>query len=231
MNQWLEMSKRWNEWGSPLKPCPEDVAMFKSQIVPNSKILLLGVTPALFPLANIAIDNNPEIVKLHPNYSMVGDWADLPFESAFDALIGDGCLTVFQGAPELFFQQAKKALKLKGRLILRLFISPESKESLQTIFAQKEKIGFHAFKWRVAHALANPYLSVQKLRETILPIWNHPTLEVYQDSPLIYYFPKLSELPKWDHIQWGKGYELAERCPVITWLTNSSNFPRGNSFT
>ena len=148
---------------------------------------------------------------------MLGDWRDLPFESEFDALIGDGCLTVFQGSPEVFFEQAKKALKPNGRLILRLFISPERKESLQSVLKEKHTMGFHAFKWRVAQSLADPYVSVKTLYQVIRPIWDHPTLEVYENSDLIYYFPKLSELPRWDHIQFASSYELAERCPVITW--------------
>ncbi len=217
MNQWTKMSKRFDEWASPLRPSPEDVAMFKNQLMESDQTLLLGVTSELQPLANITIDNNPQVVEQSKAHTILGDWRDLPFESKFDALLGDGCLTVFQGSTELFFQQAKKALKPKGRLILRLFISPERKEDLQSVIKEKEKMGFHAFKWRIAHALADPYVSVKTLYQVIKPIWDHPTLEVYQDSDLIYYFPKLSELPPWEHIQFGSSYELAQRCPIVTW--------------
>ena len=78
-------------------------------------------------------------------------------------------------------------------------------------------MGFHAFKWRVAHAIANPYVRVKDLYQVIKPVLDHPTLEPYRESDLIYYFPKLSELPAWDQIQFSSSYELAERCPVITW--------------
>jgi SAM-dependent methyltransferase len=217
MNQWIKMSQRWNEWASPLRPSPEDVAMFKNQLTEKDHTLLLGVTSELRPLASLAIDNNPHVVDHSGTHAVLGDWKDLPFESKFDALLGDGCLTVFQGSPELFFQQAKKALKPNGRLILRLFISPERKEDLQSVLEEKEGMGFHAFKWKVAHALADPYVSVKTLYQVIRPVWDHPTLEVYQNSDLIYYFPKLSELPPWEHIQFGSSYELADRCPVVTW--------------
>jgi SAM-dependent methyltransferase len=122
LEQWAKISERFNEWGSPLRPSPEDVEMFKRQLRVNDKTLLLGVTQELQPLAELAIDHNPKVIEIHRANAILGDWADLPFESEFDALIGDGCLTVFQGSSELFFQQAKKALKPGGRLILRLFI-------------------------------------------------------------------------------------------------------------
>jgi SAM-dependent methyltransferase len=219
MNQWDQMSERWsNEWASPLRPSTEDVAMFKNQLREGDQTLLLGVTQELQHLANLAIDNNPKAIEIFQAEAILGDWRDLPFESKFDALIGDGCLTVFQGSPELFFEQAKKALKPNGRLILRLFISPEHKENLSSVL--EEKTGFHAFKWKVAQALADPYVAVKTIREVILPVWDHPTLDVYQNSDLVYYFPKLSELPAWDHIQFGSSYELAERCPVVTWKFN-----------
>jgi SAM-dependent methyltransferase len=217
MNQWLKFAERLGEWTSPLRPAPEDVEMYKNQLMAEDKTLLLGVTPELQHLASIAVDNNPQVVRIHRTRAVLGDWGNLPFASEFDAAIGDGCLTVFQGTPELFFQQTKKALKPNGRLILRLFISPEFREDVQSILKEKEGMGFHAFKWRVAHALANPYVPVRELYEIIRPIWDHPTLDVYHNSDLVYYFPKLSELPAWDHIQFGTSYELAERCPVITW--------------
>jgi hypothetical protein len=98
-----------------------------------------------------------------------------------------------------------------------LFTSPEEKEDLESVLASMGEMGFHAFKWRVAHALANPYVPVRKIYEVIRPVWDHPTLAVYEHSDWIYYFPKLSELPPWYHIQFGRSYELSERCPVVTW--------------
>lgn len=217
MNQWAQISERIGEWTSPLRPSPEDVAMFQNQLESADRTLLLGVTSALQPLASVVIDHNPQVIATYKTDAVLGDWKDLPFVSEFDAVIGDGCLTVFQEAPELFFKQVRKVLKPGGRLILRVFIAPESKEDLETIFKNREGMGFHAFKWKVAHALGNPYVPVKELYETIKPVWNHPTLSVYRDSDLVYYFPKLSELPSWEHIQFGTTYELAERCPVVTW--------------
>ena len=108
-------------------------------------------------------------------------------------------------------------MKKNGRLILRVFISPETKEDLASDLEKKEEMGFHAFKWRVAQALANPYVPVKELYRVMKQVYDHPTLELYRDSDLIYYFPQLSDLPPWDKIYFGTSYELADRCPIIIW--------------
>ncbi len=214
---WGEISERFDEWTAPLRPSPEDVEMFKNRLDPHSKTLLLGVTSELQPLASVAVDNNPRVIEVNRANAVLGDWSDLPFGPEFDAAIGDGCLNVFQGTPERFFQQARKVLKEDGLLVLRVFISPETKEDLAFVLEKKGEMGFHAFKWRVAQALANPYVRVKDLYCIMKSVYDHPTLELYRDSDLIYYFPQLSDLPSWDHIQFATSYELAERCPVITW--------------
>ncbi len=222
MELWGKIAKRFDEWGAPLRPSPEDVSLFKMEIKPGSRTLLLGVTAELKSLATIAIDNNPQMIKQYPENAILGDWSNLPFENEFDTVIGDGCLTVFQEKPELFFQQIKKALKNNGKLILRTFIAPEEKEDIHEILKNKEGLSFHALKWRLAQSLADPYIPVKNIYKILKPIYNHPTLDLYKGSDLIYYFPKLSELPKWDHIQFATTYELSDRCPLITWLINSS---------
>ena len=220
MNLWTLRAAHLDLWTSPVRPSSEDVGMFKNQLEAADKTLLLGVTQELEPLATLAVDHNPAVIEIHRAHAILADWAELPFESEFDAVIGDGSLTVFQGTPHRFFQQVKKVLKPNGRLILRQYVSPEEKEDLAAVAAEKGKMGFHAFKWRVAHVLADPYVKVEDLYRAMRPIWDHPTLEIYRGSDLSYYFPKLSEIPPWDHIQFG-GYELAELCPVVTWRRDS----------
>ena len=227
-NYWAKISERFDEWTSPLRPCSEDVEMFRNQLASSERSLLLGVTSELQPLATVAIDHNPRVIEIHKAQAVLGDWGALPFESEFDVVFGDGSLNIFQETPELFFQQVKRALKTNGRLVLRVFISPESKEVLADVLKRSGEMGFHAFKWRVAQAIANPYVRVKDLYRVLQPICNHSTLELYRDSEIVYYFPKLSELPAWNQIQFGTSYELAERCPIITW--NSSNLPAGNAF-
>lgn len=214
---WSHLAHTPGLWSAPLRPSPDDVMHFSSQLLPGMRTLLLGVTSELQPYATMAIDNNQSAVQANPHIAVYGDWSDLPFESEFDAVIGDGCLNVFQGTPELFFQQMQKVLKKEGKLILRTFVSLEEKEKLSVVLEAKDQMSFHAFQLRVANAMANPYVSLQERSKTIKSVWDHPHLEVYRNSDLIYYHPKLSELPCWDSIQFSTSYELAEQCPVITW--------------
>ena len=183
------MFERFAEWTAPLRPSPEDVGLFRNQLSLQSRTLLLGVTPELQPLAALAVDNNPQVIEIHRAHAVLGDWADLPFGAEFDAVIGDGCLNVFQGTPDRFFQQAKKVLKKNGRLCLRIFTSPESKEDLHEVLEKGRGMGFHAFKLRVAQAMANPYVRVQDLYRVIQPVWNHPTLRTPAKS---FYSPLIS---------------------------------------
>lgn len=217
---WGKISERFDEWTSPLRPSSEDVDIFKNLLEPSSRTLLLGVTSELQSLASIAVDHNPRAIEVHRANAILGDWRDLPFGPEFDSAIGDGCLNVFQGTPELFFQQMRKVLKKNGRLILRVFISPKIKEDVAIVLEKKGEMGFHAFKWRVAQALANPYVRVKDLYHIMKSICDHPTLELYRNSDLIYYFPQLSDLPPWDNIQFASSYELADRCPIITWKSD-----------
>ena len=146
-NYWAKISERFDEWTSPLRPCSEDVEMFRNQLASSERSLLLGVTSELQPLATVAIDHNPRVIEIHKAQAVLGDWGALPFESEFDVVFGDGSLNIFQETPELFFQQVKRALKTNGRLVLRVFISPESKEVLADVLKRSGEMGFHAFKW------------------------------------------------------------------------------------
>lgn len=216
-DHWSRLVEQPDLWNAPLRPSPEDVDHISKQLLPNSRTLLLGVTSELQPFATIAVDNNINAVEANPEIAVFSDWANLPFESEFDAVIGDGCLNVFQGSSESFFKQMKKVLKSPGRLILRVFISPEEREELKEVLKVKERTSFDSFQLRVTNAMANPYVSVQDRYLAIKPVWDHPNLEFYQDSSLVYYHPKLSELPSWDTIEFSSSYNLAELCPIITW--------------
>lgn len=182
------------------------------------KRLLLGTTPELRKLAAVAVDSDPVAVKNRGPGVELGDWRALPFDDAsFDAVIGDGCLNIFEGDPAQFFLEMRRVLRPNGRLILRVFISTEVREPLERVLEEKDRQGFHAFKWRVAMSLANPLVAVKDIYDTIAPVWPHPTLEVYRGSPAVYYFPCLRDLPTWTRIRFSHSYELSERCPILTW--------------
>ena len=98
MNLWTLRAAHLDLWTSPVRPSSEDVGMFKNQLEAADKTLLLGVTQELEPLATLAVDHNPAVIEIHRAHAILADWAELPFESEFDAVIGDGCLNAFQGA-------------------------------------------------------------------------------------------------------------------------------------
>jgi len=213
------MASRWGEWGSPLRPSPEDVERFIGEIQPSRRNLLLGATPELQKLVRMSVDSDVGALRTHTIAGFVANWRNLPFrDETFDAVLGDGSLNVFEGDPSELFRESKRVLKCDGRLVLRVFVAPPTRQSLRQVIADCDHTNFHAFKWRVAHALSNPYVPVSTIYETVKPIWDHPTLEVYRNSKAVYYFPRLVDLPRWDRIQYSSSYELAERCPIVTWI-------------
>lgn len=219
MDQWTSMSQRWEEWGPPLRPSNEDVELIRSQMIPG-RVLLLGATPELLSLASVAVDSSIEALKTHKadkaDKAVSGNWRKLPFpDKTFDTVIGDGSLNVFEGDPSQFFNEMRRVC---DKLVLRVFIAPTIRESLDQVFDFKSGCNFHALKWRVAHSLANPYVSVRDIYDEFEMDWCHPTLEVYRDSKAVYYFPKLTDLPEWSELRFPSTYELAERCPIITWM-------------
>jgi hypothetical protein len=217
-DHWSKFIERPEDWTAPITPSPDDVFHFRSELQPHFRTLLLGVTPALQPFAQVAVDNNPIAVQRSP-FAVLGDWGKLSFDSEFDAVIGDGCLNIFQGGPELLFSQAKKVLKKPGgKLVLRIFVSPEIREDLAHVLQTQNQTNFHAFKLRVTQAMANPFVSVAERGKIMRQVSNHPNLDVYEGSKLIYYHPKLSQLPPFTSIRWSHSYELAERCPIVTWV-------------
>lgn len=228
--------------------------IMRQALSPGGSCLLLGVTPELAGLsANlVAIDHN--VAMIHANWSgnapgkhaIQGDWLNLPFSAnAFDVAIGDGSLSVlsFPLQYEKFFSELQQVLKPGGKLLLRLFASPELSERCVDVCdaALDGKIGsFHAYKWRLAMAIiaetANPNIRVAAIHETferLLPDrqqlaaaagWSAAdiaTIDVYRGSAINYSFPTLAQLrrtipPSFRETGLLHGtYELAERCPTL----------------
>ena len=169
-------------------------------------------------------------------------------QNSFDFVIGDGSLTMLSYPEGYikFFAQIKTALKPSARAVFRAFVTPETAELRQSVMdaAFAGKIGnFHAFKWRLAMALVaerkTPDIAVsdiynafqkevpdrQKLvQATGWPKQDIDTIDVYRDSAAVYSFPTLSQLRQVVTAGWREqplvhgSYELAERCPVLTFV-------------
>lgn len=249
---WQDFAKQWNRLGSPLRPCPEDVENFRQALGENpGRCLLLGVTPELAELAPdlTAIDNSAAMITAlwhSPHPALLGDWLQLPFDSpTFDNIIGDGCLALLEHPVqhEKFFAQLSRVLKPGGKILLRLFVGPEQRESREVVCADalngRMKF-FHAFKWRLSMAIAaetpghNLYVAETRATfERLIPDRKHlaavtgwrsdeiDTIDFYRNSAARYSYPRLSQvratLPtslKETGLLYGH-YELAERCPIL----------------
>lgn len=137
------------------------------------RALILGVTPELacmrWPTDTrlVAVDRSQIMIdavwptdRLRcPGRAVCGDWAELPLESgSVDAVLGDGSFTLL-GWPDsqrIVCQEIRRVLAAKGRLVLRLFVRPETREPLENILEDLHagRIGsFHAFRWRIAMSL------------------------------------------------------------------------------
>jgi len=252
---WSDIAKQWNRWTSPLRPCREDVEAIRQFLEPGDGLcLLLGVTPEFTGLSNrlVAIDNDAAMIgSLWPGNQagrnvVRGDWLDMPFiASCFDSIIGDGSLTLlsYPLQYERVFDQLSRLLKPGGKILIRLFASPELEETCAEVCEEALRgriAGFHAFKWRLAMAVAaeshNANVGVVDIHAAfnrLLPDrnrladatgWSHEdiaTIDLYRGSPARYSYPTLAQLRqvfarrfKETGLRQGS-YELAERCPIL----------------
>jgi SAM-dependent methyltransferase len=222
-SDWSELAKRWTEYDAPFRPTEDIVKIFENGA--KGKTLLLGATPELQHLASLALDNNLDALKIHkPSVSILADWRAVPLLSGcFDTVIGDGSLNVLNNGYKRLFPEIRRILKPDGKLLLRVYTTPEKQDTLEAVIANKNRFrGFWAFKLAIYQALANPFVKVKDVQEAV-SIWEHPSSKIKRDLDSIFYFPKLSELPPWSNLQYATSYELAERCPVITWEMNHVN--------
>lgn len=249
---WQDFAKQWNRLGSPLRPCAEDVENFRLAMGGDpGRCLLLGVTPELADLAPVltAIDNSAAMINAlwtNRNEAVLGDWLDLPFPAnAFDTVIGDGCLVLLShpAQHERFFEQIGKVIAPGGKILLRVFVSPEQKESRKLVCSEAsagKMKSFHAFKWRLSMAIASEtedhHVAVAETGTTfdrLIPDrkrladatgWRAEdiaTIDFYRGSQARYCYPTLEQVResipaslKETGLIYGH-YELAERCPIL----------------
>lgn len=175
-DHWQQHARTWQHFGSPLRPCAEDVQWMEQAlhaIRPGvAQAVLLGVTPELAQMrwpsscALLAVDQNADMIRQqwqpapHNNAQVLcGDWLHMPLADAcVDALVGDGVLVFFTqpAAARQLIREVRRLLTPHGRWLLRVFVRPEQGESLQQLHLDLNHgaIGsFHAYKWRLAMAL------------------------------------------------------------------------------
>lgn len=178
-DHWQKHAAQWRHLGPPLRPGPEDVAIFAAigaetvaAAPAQPRALLLGVTPELalmqWPAGTrlLAIDRAPGMIALvWPKHqqpdalAILGNWRSPPLAAdSLDLIVGDGCFTILAYPADYHevAQALREILADRGTLALRFFIRPDQPEPLAQVLADLRggRIGsFHAFKWRLAMAL------------------------------------------------------------------------------
>jgi SAM-dependent methyltransferase len=248
--------RAWSQLGPPLRPHPDVVAAVKEQIKDRKgRTLLLGVTPELADVAPnlVAIDRNLSmIVNVWPGNTstrcaIVGDWRNAHFvPGAFSVCVGDGSLCGLDYPTEIaaVFNELKRILKKDGRIVCRLYVSPDTAETISTL---KENVmsgtikNFHAFKMRLAMALAAlrpvPQICVESILDSCNELFKNrdqlaritgwsrqqiDTIDFYRGSNVVFNLPTADQLvsvvskvcPNVRLVPSGR-YEMAERCPLL----------------
>lgn len=239
----------------PLRPNDEIVTAYRNAISGHEKrALMLGITPELVDVASstVAVDISPgAIANAWPGdgptrCAVQGDWLDMPsLDREFSAVIGDGSLSWI--APPQYpalIEQLERLLLPHARFAIRLYETPEPGETIANVkraALHREIAGFHAFKWRLAMAIAAetgrtdlPVAHIHQIferefphRETLSEAagWSLDEIgeiDAYAGQKLVYYFPTRRELlahlpatmtnPRF--VSSGH-YELAECCPLL----------------
>lgn len=270
---WDQFACRWHHWGPPLRPSPEDIGILESAVARWSRpsggddlhALLCGVTPEIAGMAwpdstrLLAVDRSPAMIhRVWPGdvpgrrRAVTGDWFDLPVEpNSQDVVIGDGCLATldYPASQQQWAAALHRVLRPQGMLVVRCFVQPPERESLDELFQELAagQIGsFHAFKWRLAMALQDDCRQgvrmcdiwtawraagidqPQLLARTRWPQAAVDTLDLYQGHDGRLNFPTLAEHRELFSAAFEElaievpHYELGERCPTLVYRARTA---------
>ncbi len=252
---WNRFHSRWNRLQPPLRPNDEVTDALASAIGGRrAHAILLGVTPELAGIAEetTAIDHaETMIANVWPGdtatrRALLGRWQALPLtQRKYTAVLGDGSFnTLLYADYATVFCELARVLAPGARIAVRLYETPEPCETLAEVradvMAGRER-RFHAFKWRLAMALAAergeadvPVVDIHRAFEREFPDraalaratgWNDADfaeMDAYQGQEAVYSFPTrrqmIAALPASfvnpQFVSSGR-YALAERCPIF----------------
>jgi hypothetical protein len=252
---WGDFHRRWSRLKPPLRANAEVIAAISAVVKDQPGcVLLLGVTPELADIGRktVAVDwSENMIAHVWPGdtdrrRAVLGDWLAMPLRRRrFSAVIGDGSLNCLAyGDYPALFARLERLLAPGARLAVRVYATPAPCESIDSIRqdAMAGRIaGFHAFKWRLAMAIAAerrspdvPVALIHRLFENQFADrralgraagWDREEIDeidAYACSETAYSFPTLGEfaaaLPRsfrQPRFVDSGAYELAERCPIL----------------
>jgi SAM-dependent methyltransferase len=152
---WPRMALLWQRVGPPLRPAPEDLAVFQDAIDswlaahdPAPRALILGVTPELYALrwpsgtSLRALDASREMIDaVWPGPSaaaLQGSWTAMPLATASCDIVvcdgGFGMLSYPEGQAELL-RELKRILVPGGLFVVRLFAPAGRTGTVDEVFA------------------------------------------------------------------------------------------------
>jgi SAM-dependent methyltransferase len=221
-------------------------------------LVVLGVTPELCGLdlpaggRVVAVDRSTDMIAaIWPgrlrdgDEAVCADWRSLPLASdSADVVLLDGGLSALP-YPEGYDsanREIARVLRAGGRGVVRCFVSPDRRETLDDVFAaldRREVANFHALKWRVAMAVerdAATGVAVGGVYDALAAVWHDldalaartgwaveevRTVEAYRGVSTRYTFPSRAEYEA-SFERAGlrvvgvttPGYALGERCPT-----------------
>ena len=165
---WTRLARQYGRFSSPLRPCPEDVALFSKAVHGHdARVLLLGVTPALAGLGDdlLAVEAMPDVIAaLWPGdsadrHAVVGDWRALACpDQSRSAIVGDGVLSAVDADPMALLAEFLRVLEPGGVIAIRCFCAPDRPEPLDVIVADAmagRVPDMNVLKWRVSMHLAS----------------------------------------------------------------------------
>jgi hypothetical protein len=236
---WDHVAPSFSVLGPPLKPSPEDVQFVEKAVAhwsssnPGKRLraLLLGVTAEIATMrwpeesALIAVDNSFAMARTvwpgnipSKRRAVCGDWLALPQAPAScDVVIGDGSMNCVR-YPEGFralARSVRSVLRPDGALLLRSFVRPTAKDSLEQVFTDLFQGKFptvNHFKFQLLMAMQRTTeqgVAVEDVyrewvRRTIneddlvtITGWEKRALrsiELYEGQDVVHTFPTLSEL-------------------------------------
>lgn len=252
---WAAFQRRRAALRPPLRPTAEVVAAMRRLTAPAAgPTLILGLTPELLASVGewLAADWSATAIadaraaESPRRRCLQADWRALPITPAScGAAIGDGSLSclAWPGDYGRLSAELARVLAPGAVVAIRCYATPDEGERIGDVAAAAlagAGGGFHAFKWRLAMALAaahGPNLPVSAIADAfdaLLPDraalaaaagWSLDQIaeiDAYQGSALAYSFPTRRQIlgaigPGFVAARFieTEGYELAERCPLL----------------
>ena len=272
---WVGIARQWSQVGPPLRPSHEDLRFVEHAVdrlcesAGPPRVLILGVTPEFYRLPwpeatdVFAADHTQAMIDhIWPGpagTAHLTEWTSLPFAAAScDIVLCDGGLHLVKYPDDTsrLVHELRRMLAPGGLCILRLFIPPTKRETVQSVLADLQGgriASLNHLKFRLWMALHDhPAEGVE-----LGTVWNTlhtgaPDLEslagrigwssehilainTYRNSESRYYFTGMDDVTRLFSEDPGgfeiesvhvPTYELGEQCPTVVLKRTASEPPR-----